>query len=287
MTQRPSGWYDDPHDDTQMRYWDGILWTERTMPKLRPGLDHVGEARPVELHKEQPRRDGPPREYDAHWGPEQFENRGRQNDPRSGSRPGFTNAPQGFQPGFTGVPSRVGLPGGVPSRFVAAFIDRIVVGFVTVLAAWPFMTDWMGQMQDFVNDYASAMQAGEQAPTIPDAVLAPPLGLSLALAVAMILYDTLMTTFARGRTVGKLVMGLRVVPADAPQGDPKQTVRVPLGRSFVRALVKWGPDVISLVNLLAAFATMIQAVVLFSALGTPRRQGLDDRAAGTEVRRTR
>ena len=49
MTEQPhapvsSGWYDDPRDATQLRYWDGILWTERTMPKLRPGLDHVGEA---------------------------------------------------------------------------------------------------------------------------------------------------------------------------------------------------------------------------------------------------
>ncbi|MBD4204884.1 DUF2510 domain-containing protein, partial [Xanthomonas citri pv. citri] len=27
MNERPSGWYDDPDDDTQLRYWDGILWS--------------------------------------------------------------------------------------------------------------------------------------------------------------------------------------------------------------------------------------------------------------------
>lgn len=33
-----SGWYDDPDDPDQLRYFDGILWTERRMPKRAPGL---------------------------------------------------------------------------------------------------------------------------------------------------------------------------------------------------------------------------------------------------------
>lgn len=39
MTQRASGWYDDPDDPTHLRYWDGILWSDRRTPKIKPGLE--------------------------------------------------------------------------------------------------------------------------------------------------------------------------------------------------------------------------------------------------------
>lgn len=31
----PSGWYDDPDDEKQMRYWDGNAWTEHRQPKAQ------------------------------------------------------------------------------------------------------------------------------------------------------------------------------------------------------------------------------------------------------------
>jgi uncharacterized RDD family membrane protein YckC len=35
MTQ-PSGWYDDPKDPTQLRYWDGVVWSSHVTPKISP-----------------------------------------------------------------------------------------------------------------------------------------------------------------------------------------------------------------------------------------------------------
>ena len=32
-TPERAGWYDDPEDETQLRYFDGIIWSERTEPK--------------------------------------------------------------------------------------------------------------------------------------------------------------------------------------------------------------------------------------------------------------
>ena len=45
MTQ-PSGWYDDPADTSRLRYWDGILWTDRTVPKESPtaGASTIGRT---------------------------------------------------------------------------------------------------------------------------------------------------------------------------------------------------------------------------------------------------
>ena len=113
MNERPSGWYDDPDDDTQLRYWDGILWSDRTMPTLRPGLDHVGEARPVQHVEEPPRRDGEPRTYPAHWGPEQAGRRDEFHGPQF----------QGSQPGTAPFGNTVGQPSGLIRRILATFLD--------------------------------------------------------------------------------------------------------------------------------------------------------------------
>jgi len=37
MTDIPAGWYDDPEDATQYRYWDGGQWSEHRSPKAHPG----------------------------------------------------------------------------------------------------------------------------------------------------------------------------------------------------------------------------------------------------------
>lgn len=36
MTQIASGWYDDPKGSGQLRYWDGIAWTEHLRPPAAP-----------------------------------------------------------------------------------------------------------------------------------------------------------------------------------------------------------------------------------------------------------
>ncbi|HOF64866.1 MAG TPA: DUF2510 domain-containing protein, partial [Dermatophilaceae bacterium] len=33
---QPSGWYDDPQNAANLRYWDGVLWTDNTVPKVAP-----------------------------------------------------------------------------------------------------------------------------------------------------------------------------------------------------------------------------------------------------------
>lgn len=39
MTEIPAGWYDDPENATQFRYWDGTVWTDHRSPKsIRPTM---------------------------------------------------------------------------------------------------------------------------------------------------------------------------------------------------------------------------------------------------------
>ncbi|HEX2704951.1 MAG TPA: DUF2510 domain-containing protein, partial [Candidatus Lustribacter sp.] len=42
----PSGWYDDPENPENLRYWDGVLWTGHRQPKKSPTADQSRIGRP-------------------------------------------------------------------------------------------------------------------------------------------------------------------------------------------------------------------------------------------------
>ena len=43
MTQTPAGWFADPQDPTQFRYWDGTAWTDHRSPR-GPAADQLNQA---------------------------------------------------------------------------------------------------------------------------------------------------------------------------------------------------------------------------------------------------
>src|SRR3954463_3674838 len=45
MTQTPAaGWFADPHDPTQFRYWDGTAWTDHRAPRGPTTTDQLNQA---------------------------------------------------------------------------------------------------------------------------------------------------------------------------------------------------------------------------------------------------
>ena len=44
MTQTPAGWFVDPQDATQFRYWDGTAWTEHRSPRGPTTTDQLNQA---------------------------------------------------------------------------------------------------------------------------------------------------------------------------------------------------------------------------------------------------
>ncbi|MXG90083.1 DUF2510 domain-containing protein [Nocardioides flavescens] len=44
MTQTPAGWYADPQDATQLRWWDGAAWTEHCSPRPATTTDQLSAA---------------------------------------------------------------------------------------------------------------------------------------------------------------------------------------------------------------------------------------------------
>ena len=73
----------------------------------------------------------------------------------------------------------------------------------------------------------------------------------------------------------------------AEEADPRSPQKLPMARSAVRALIKYVPDLMSLVAVLAGIAGLLQIAILLWALSNRLRQGLDDLAARSVVRRTR
>jgi len=92
----------------------------------------------------------------------------------------------------------------------------------------------------------------------------------VVLVVVLVGYPTTMETLTRGRTLGKLVLGLRVVRDD---GGPIG-FRHALTRALVGVAVEWPGLVMPLLTWVAALATM---------LANPRSKRLGDLAAGTIV----
>jgi uncharacterized RDD family membrane protein YckC len=246
-----SGWYPDPLDGRQERYWDGWQWSRTT--RVREG----GPAAPPSWPA------GPP--------PQQVPGYGQSAatpyaPPVAAARPGLRTA--------DGVP--------VASwwwRVLAALLDGLFTGVVGVLLSLPFLRDMFTALSAFWTEAVRAAQAGQPPPPTPevsglvstaDQVLIGLIALVVGLAYHVIFLRL------RGATPGKQICGLRVVPVD--RGLDRGALA--WGSVLVRALVWVVPGVWS-----PLFLVTVADVLL--PLWHPRRQALHDLAAGTQVVRPR
>lgn len=104
-----------------------------------------------------------------------------------------------------------------------------------------------------------------------DPALVAAVALTLALAV-FVGYPVTVETLTRGRSVGKIVLGLRVVRED---GGPIR-FRQALARGLAGFIIDFG-----------VFSVFTGAVALFSSLASPRGRRVGDILAGTVVLRER
>ena len=153
MTMPPAGWYPDPANSDNIRYWDGQVWTDRVQPKAAPppppapappppsaapvaGPQQPAAAQPgAQPYGDQPYGDQP---YgDQPYGDQQPAPYGygpQLSDPYGGY--GYAPAPA---PGQGQAPGRIGPDGQVLSgwwRRVGGFlIDSIIVSIPAAIAA--------------------------------------------------------------------------------------------------------------------------------------------------------
>jgi uncharacterized RDD family membrane protein YckC len=264
MTQ-PSGWYDDPNDADQLRYWDGVVWTDHVAPRKSPTVEQSWIGMPHEVSTPTPLAgQGQQREQTGWTG--QLDRQ---------QRPG---APQ--WPGTQlGRPQPTTPDGAVLSgwwrRVVARVVDGIICGLVTVAVAYPWLTRAAGIMNGYFRDTFDAAANGGTAPTVPSGLASALLPISLAsLAIYFVYEVVLLTLFAT--TPGRLLVGISVRLREQP-GTP------PLSAVLRRTVVKEGGSAIGLLPVLGLVGSLFTMLASLWPLWDTRNQAVHDKVGATNV----
>jgi len=248
----PGGWYPDPVDSLQERYWDGWQWSRNTRPRE--------SARPT-----------PQRPYGA-----------EPQNPYAGSgRPADGGYPVAPAPGRAQATTTAdGVPlAGWWWRVLATVLDNIITTAIIAVVGFPLYRSMIATITAFFGATVEAGRTGAPPPPTPsttDLISGADQTLLVALTLAVGLVYQLVFLRWKAATPGKIVCGLRVVPVD--QGRHPG----PLGWNsiVVRALVWVLPN---LSTLLLVFSL---ADVVFPWFH-PKRQALHDLGAKTQVVRGR
>ncbi|KRE43587.1 hypothetical protein ASG74_01715 [Knoellia sp. Soil729] len=248
-TPSSPGWYENPDNPEELRYFDGILWTANTTPLRKRA--HQGPVAP------QPTAPG---ERPAGWGPQPHQQTG----PLAQTlRPGQSTLPG--QP----VLASYGL------RVVAYILDMLVVGAVSLLLGGWFL--WKA-LEPVLEQFDTALNTGD-VEAMSQAITQASLGylaafIALQLVLFMIYHVFCLVRW--GATPGKMAVGISVRRVDRAGVLDMDTA---LRRAGFQAAVQ------ALGNL--PYASLIGSVALVIDLVWPiaddRNQALHDKVARTIV----
>ncbi|NNG20260.1 RDD family protein [Naumannella sp. ID2617S] len=255
----PGGWYADPANQGQERYWDGWQWTRNTRPSEpsgqfgEPGFGPPGGAAyaPGPGH-------GHPRVPAQPWGQGSYGQHQAYGPPIPQTADGVPLASWGW-------------------RLLAYVIDWILISVVTEVISQ--VTGLGAAIQRGMSAYLAYLTEISTTGGTPDlgyaiSLITPPeMYILQAVTLAcFVIYHGLMLRF-RGASLGKLACGLRVVPAE--QGHAP--VRLPWGTALLRPLV----------TRLLGLVPLLGLIDYLFPLWDRRRQTLHDKVVKTQVVRNR
>jgi uncharacterized RDD family membrane protein YckC len=245
----PGGWYPDPVNKAQERYWDGWQWSRNTRPRESP-------ARKLSLTR------------GADSTAERTTDAGRATDAAGHPLPyGRTARP---------VPrTSDGVPlAGWWWRVLAVLIDNMIVSTLTAIILGPIYLKLVRGVSDIVDAILAGARTGQTTPPpIPTEILSPREQL-IVIVVSLSLQMVYLVGFWRWRaaTPGKMVCGLRIVPVD----HGRSRDRLPWRAIIIRAAV-W---------VLPAAQSWLLALKFIDALFPlwhPQRLAIHDLLARTQV----
>lgn len=286
MSERASGWYDDPQNPDLLRYWDGILWSGRTMPKVKPGLDQssIGDARRQYEDEQERKRAAEAAQAGAGYGQRpQLRPYQQAQQPSAQQYAGRPQSPYAHQQGF--APRQIkAAPDGEPTaswwrRFLAYIFDNILLSIVAVAVSWSWLHPWVTTITHWYDDLFAAARAGRPQPPIPDAVYNVPWQFPLIALLLYLAYEIVLVAW-RGQTLGHLIFGIRVRGAGS-------TAKPDLRAATIRSVVKGVSNITSLVPFVASLGSVFTLIDGLVPLGDKSAQALHDKAAKTYVVNTR
>lgn len=240
----PGGWYPDPVDPGQERYWDGWQWSRNTRP--REGMRQQDFAPPQQPYA----NPYPPAPY----------------------QPGYPAA--GIGAGVRASTTADGVPlAGWWWRVLAALIDVLFTSIVVSLLTFPIYRSMVAQFTQILREMLASQGSGTTLPpNINDLVSFRDQMITVAVTLAVgAVYHGLFLRW-KAATPGKLICRLRVVPVDRGQN------REPLSWNVI--VVRVAIWVLPGMNGLLGVVQLIDALF---PLWQPKRQALHDLAAKTQV----
>lgn len=271
----PSGWYPDPTDLSQERYWDGWQWSRNTRAADNPpthgypGAQNWGAASAPGAQAQQPYQPQP------HQQPYQ---------PYQQPYPG-QHSPQPWGLAGAGRPANTALTAdGVPLagwwwRVLAVILDAMLVWLIAAVPSIPIYAKVVNAMSAVLAETLRAARAGEPTPAVPPinqflSATDQLLLVVITLTVGMV-YHSLFLRF-HGATPGKMICGLRVVPVEHGQ----YRGRLSWATALVRAAIWVAPGAIS-------YLVLFRVLDVLFPLWHPRRQAVHDIVAKTQVVKVR
>lgn len=280
----PFGWYDDPQDPAQQRWWDGVRWGDQRRPRAeqdaRPGPAQHGQAYqgapPYQPSSQQPSQQPyqqGQQPYQQTQPPHQQQNQFQQPAPQQG---------YGYPAGYGQLNAPV-TPDGVPlsgwwKRVAARILDGLIAGIVALPLTGYFLYRYFQVVLDYQRDLYDDALAGRSngfsmgLPAEAYKWVVPIALISLLVGFAYEYYFLTRT----GATPGKKLLGISVRLRDRPGPPPGSAV-----------LKRWG--LVSVFGLLAQIpvvGTLAGIVALVDdlwPLGDSKKQALHDKVAGTNV----
>lgn len=222
--QAPMGWYRDPVDPSQERYWEGTRWTHNVREPAESVVVPAGTpGRPA----------------------------GR---PQGAAAEDDRKRPQAQQPiGLIETVTPDGVPiAGFGRRALARLIDLAVAGVLTLVVGWRFTE----QIVRVTLEYARANpgRVGTPPPEVMEQTQHPSTWLGVVFVVVLFAMELLFGGLL-GRTPGKYALGIKMVPVG--EGRAK---RPGWPAAIRRAVVILAAGVVDLVT--AGLGTMITCLTM-------------------------
>lgn len=289
MTQ-PAGWYDDPQDPTNLRYFDGILWTDRVVPRTSPTAAASTIGRSTSPYAATP----PATSGASPWGSAPVAPPGSAGRPYDAGNP-YANPqhePYGAPPpgyGYAAAPqlgwrpSGPVTPDGVPlaewwQRLLAYLLDALILLLITLTAT---ISWWLPIGQSYVDLFRQVTRSSSGAVSqraldlITEQVAAAMVPMTLIELGIFVVYQVFFLTRS-GATPGKMVLGIRVRRSGRP--GPLTVLE-----ALRRLALHIGLTLVTLVPFIGLLGNLVSILDPMWLLWDPRRQTLHDKVGDTLV----
>jgi uncharacterized RDD family membrane protein YckC len=278
MTQ-PSGWYDDPQDPSQLRYWDGVSWSSHVTPKVSPTVQdsNIGMPYGVAPAAARPQTPGShgaqgPPTSPGNYGPAEQWPPG-QGQP-GGPMPAY-GQPADWQANRLTTPDGVVLSGWW-KRVFARILDQIIVSILALPLTFAPMREMVTTFQDYFERVIAAVQAGSSTmPAQPEGLTGAAVQVSLTILAVSVIYEVAFLTMT-GATLGKKALGISVRLREKP-GPP------PLAVVLKRTAVKDVGELVGVVPVLGFFGSLFSLFDSLWPLWDDKNQAIHDKVAATNV----